>query len=195
MKTLLESVELLEPDLSAQIRALVPAESLRIVQEATSLDWLPLAANVELAEAITQVLGQEKSRPFFREVLLREYRTSLFESFVTGVTRVFGITPVIFVKMVPRGWQLAYHACGVLRPLSVGEHEASLLFSELPLVCVRNPVWLEAVRSTFYTAFDLSHCSGEIEWEELNLMARRAVFRFRWDRRFSVRPDPDSEQR
>jgi hypothetical protein len=54
------------------------------------------------------------------------------------------------------------------------------MLSELPPMCVRNGLWLDAVRSTFYTAFDLSNVAGEIDWDELDLPARRATMRFSW---------------
>jgi hypothetical protein len=74
-----------------------------------------------------------------------------------------------------------YQQCGALKPLELGRNEASLLMYNLPEVCVQNDLWLDSVRYSFFTAFDLSRVQGVVEWEELNLSGRRAVFRFRWE--------------
>ena len=92
----------------------------------------------------------------------------------------------------PRDWSRSgatglpprpYDECGVLTPLEAAPGNARLSIAELPPICVKNEVWLESVRNSFYTAFDLSNVHGEIEWDELNLIARRAVFRFVWEPR------------
>jgi hypothetical protein len=180
MQSLLHGVESLEAAPRAAILAALPSELLTRIRAATPVGWMPLAENVLLADAIANRLGEERARPFFREVLLLEYQSSLLKPFVDGITRALGITPAIFVKMAPKGWELIYRDCGTLASSGLSEHEATLALSDLPPVCVRNKLWLDAVRSTFYTAFDLARLSGEIDWLELNLAGRRATMRFRW---------------
>jgi hypothetical protein len=183
MQSLLRGVEGLEAALRAQVLAGVAPDLPARIREATSVAWMPLAENVQLADAIANCLGEQRARPFFREVLLLEYQSSLLKPFVEGITRALGVTPAVFVKMAPRGWELVYRDCGVLEGSVLSEHEATLVLSELPSVCVRNKLWLDAVRSTFYTAFDLSRVQGEIDWAELNFAGRRATMRFHWHNR------------
>ncbi len=185
MKSLLEASETLELELVAQIRALVPEPMAVAVRDATPSAWMPLEMNVELADIIATALGPQRSQAFFRAMVLREYETSLFKAFITGITRAIGVTPAVFVKFVSRGWELVYQECGNFTPLEVGTTEARLLFDDLPDVCVQNQLWLEAVRSTFYSAFDLAKVTGRIDWDELNLKNRRAVFHFQWQPRSS----------
>jgi hypothetical protein len=180
MKSLLEAGDLLEPDLAEQIRALVPRSIVETVEGATPSAWLPLEINVELADILATALGPERSLSFFRGMVLREYQTSLFKTFITGITRAMGVSPGVFVKVVPRGWELVYQECGSFTPLDVAATQARLLFEDVPEVCVRDRRWLDAVRSTFYSAFDLANVPGSVEWDELNLKDRRAVFHFQW---------------
>jgi hypothetical protein len=183
MKSLVRAVDLLEADLSGRFRAEVGAAALDTVREATPLAWLPLLMNIEFSERVSEVLGRERAASFFRNMVLREYKTSLFKAFIAGVTRAMNVTPAVFVKLAPKGWALVYQECGVLTPLEPAHGNARLSIADLPLICVKDEVWLESVRNSFYTAFDLSNVQGEIEWDELNLTARRAVFRFVWDPR------------
>ena len=181
MHSLIRGVERLEPPLQRRIFEGLSEGLLKDVQAATAVAWLPIALNVELADTIARSLGPERARPFFRDMLLAEYQSSLFRPFIEGISRLFGVGPSVFVKMAPRGWELVYRACGTLTPMDVGPGEARLVLSELPEACVRNALWLDAVRSTFYTAFDLPKIEGEIAWKELSLSSRRAVMRSRWD--------------
>lgn len=183
MQSLMRGVEGLESALQASIFGALPGELVSGIRNATPVGWMPLADNVLLADTIASCLGEQRARPFFREVLLLEYQSSLLKPFVEGITRALGVTPSIFVRMAPRGWELVYKDCGSLEGVSVSEQEAHLVLSDLPSVCVRNKLWLDAVRSTFYTAFDLSDMDGEIDWYELNLAGRRATMRFRWHKR------------
>jgi hypothetical protein len=180
MQCLLQGVAQLEAVKKSVIHDALPARLLSEVREATPVGWMPIADNVTLADTIASTLGEARARPFFREVLLLEYQSSLLKPFVDGVSRALGITPAIFVKMAPSGWELVYRGCGSLEGRQVSDGEATLVLRDLPPACVRNKLWLEAVRSTFYTAFDLAHVDGEIEWQELNLGARRASMQFRW---------------
>jgi hypothetical protein len=180
MQCLLQGVAQLEAMLKGVIVAALPARLVSEARDATPVGWLPIADNVTLADTIANALGEARARPFFREVLLLEYQSSLLKPFVDGVTRALGITPAIFVKMAPRGWELVYRGCGALEGKQVSDREAVLVLNDLPPACVRNKLWLEAVRSTFYTAFDLSQVQGEIDWLELNLGARRATMQFKW---------------
>jgi hypothetical protein len=188
MQSLLCGVEQLDAASRDSIRGALPGRLISEVKEATPVGWIGIADNVLLADTIASCLGAARARPFFRQVLLLEYQSSLLKPFVEGIARVLGLTPTTFVKMAPRGWELVYRDCGSLEGRPVSETEACLVISDLPAACVRNELWLEAVRSTFFTAFDLSQVEGEIEWQELDLTARRASMQFRW----RPRPTPSA---
>jgi hypothetical protein len=180
MHELVAAVDMLPSHESGRIRAKTLPSTLATVAESTPGAWLPIELNVELTENLSVVLGAERTREFFRSMTLAEYQTSLFKTFLATVTRLLSLTPAVFVKMTPRGWNLVFRACGVFRPLEREGRTARLLFSAIPEVCCKNQLWLESVRSAFYTAFDLSQVTGEIIWDDLDLDARRAVFLFRW---------------
>lgn len=180
MHELVAGVDALPAHQSSRILAKTLPATLATVAESTPGAWLPIELNVELTENLSVVLGAERAREFFRSTTLAEYETNLFKSFIATVTRLLGLTPAVFVKMTPRGWSLVFRACGTFRPLERDGQMARLLFSAIPAPCCRNELWLESVRSAFYTAFDLSEVNGEIIWDDLDLNARRAVFLFRW---------------
>lgn len=180
MMSLLEFVERLAEPQRLKVYEALPPGLQETVRAVMPVAWLPLTLNVQLCDAIAGSLGPTRAQAFFREMLLSEYQSSLFKPFIAGITRVLGVTPAVFVKMVPRGWELVYRECGTWQVLDDGDRRARLVVSDLPAMCVRNAFWLDAVRSTFYTAFDLSNVQGEIDWHELDLGSRRATMCFSW---------------
>jgi hypothetical protein len=126
-------------------------------------------------------LGPEAARTFFRHMAVLEYELSYFRSFIAASVRLLGLIPTTYVKMAPRGWELVFKSSGTLRSLERERSHARLEYTQIPELCVRNELWLESVRSSFHSAFDLAQCPGRVEWDELNLNERRAVFLFSWD--------------
>jgi hypothetical protein len=126
------------------------------------------------------VLGESRAHQFYQRLTLGDYETSVFKSFIDMTVRMIGLSPNTYVKMVPHGFGLMYRDFGAFRSLEREETSARLLFSAIPAACAKNPLWLESVRSSFHTAFPLTHTRGRVDWDELDLPGRRAVFCFRW---------------
>lgn len=180
MKTFVETLEGLDTDVGSRIRARLPAEDLGTIESALPAVWLPMAVNVALTDATSVELGPESAHAFYRRMVLAGYETNTFKSFMATINRLFGLTPSTYVKMAPRGWELVFKNCGRFQVLDQDPNRARLEFTEIPDVCVQSTFWLESVRSSFYTAFDVSSMPGEIIWDELSLGGRRAVFLFQW---------------
>jgi hypothetical protein len=68
----------------------------------------------------------------------------------------------------------------VFRVLEMRKGHALLRVTDLPEICTRNDLWLESVRAGFASAFELTKTRGSVEWHELSLPRRRAIFVFRW---------------
>jgi hypothetical protein len=180
MKGFVEAIDALGPAEASAIRALAKRETLAEVEACLPSAWLPIEMDVELTEHVSNMLGAARAHEFYQKLTLGNYETSVFKSFIDMTVRMIGLSPGAYVKMVPRGFGLIYRDYGSFRALEREENRARLLFSAIPSVCVRTPLWLEAVRSSFHSAFDLTNTRGMVEWDDLNLADRRAVFSFRW---------------
>jgi hypothetical protein len=180
MKTFLEAIDALKPADAESVRSLARPETLEEIETCLPSAWLPIEMDVELTEHVSNVLGAARADQFYQKLTLGDYETSVFKSFIDMTVRMIGLSPTTYVKMVPHGFGLMYRDYGSLRALEREENRARLLFSAIPAVCCRNPLWLESVRSSFHTAFDLTKTRGLVEWDGLDLQGRRAVFSFRW---------------
>lgn len=180
MKTLVECIGALPPAVGDRIRARLSPAHVSAIDEAVPAVWLPMDVNLSVTEATSLELGPQGAHLFFRAMVTSEYRTDTFRSFVASVARLLGLTPSTYVKMAPRGWELVFKNCGLLRPLDRQRQQAWLEYTNIPPVCLRNDLWIESVRSSFYSAFDLTRVEGQIRWEELDFSRRRAVLQFDW---------------
>jgi len=180
MKAFLEAIDALKPAEARSIRGLTNPATLAEVASCLPSAWLPIEMDVELTEHVSNVLGAARAHQFYQKLTLGDYETSVFKSFIDMTVRMIGLSPNTYVKMVPHGFGLIYRDFGSFRALEREADRARLLFSAIPAACVRNPLWLESVRSSFHTAFDLTKTRGLVDWDTLDLEGRRAVFSFRW---------------
>jgi hypothetical protein len=180
MKAFMEAIDALKPPDAGSVRALANPDALLEIETCLPSAWLPIEMDVELTEHVSNVLGAARADRFYQKLTLGDYETSVFKSFIDMTVRMIGLSPNTYVKMVPHGFGLMYRDYGSFRALEREENRARLLFSTIPAVCCKNPLWLESVRSSFHTAFDLTNTRGLVEWDDLDLAGRRAVFSFRW---------------
>ncbi len=180
MKAFLDAINGLRPSDSAHVRALAKPETLVEVENCLPSAWLPIELDVELTDHVSNVLGAARAHQFYQRLTLGDYETSVFKSFIEMTVRLIGLSPNTYVKMVPHGFGLIYRDFGTFRPLERSDNRARLLFTAIPSACVKTPLWLESVRSSFHTAFDLTQTRGQVDWDELDLPGRRAIFAFRW---------------
>jgi hypothetical protein len=180
MKAFLEAIDALKPSEAAEVRARSARATLAEVEGCLPSAWLPIEMDVELTEHVSNVLGAARAHQFYQRLTLGDYETSVFKSFIDMTVRMIGLSPNTYVKMVPHGFGLMYRDFGSFRALEREETRARLLFSAIPSACVQNELWLESVRSSFHTAFALTRTRGQVEWDDLDLAGRRAVFAFRW---------------
>jgi hypothetical protein len=180
MKTFVESIDALAPAVRDRIRVRLPPEHVSAIDDAVPAVWLPMHVNLSVTDATALELGPQAAHTFFRALVGAEYQTDTFRAFLASVARLLGLTPTTYVKMAPRGWELVFKNCGALRPLARERQQAWLEYTNIPQICLQNELWMESVRSSFYSAFDLTRVEGEIRWEELDFSRRRAVFQFLW---------------
>ncbi|HMJ13994.1 MAG TPA: hypothetical protein VK524_21400 [Polyangiaceae bacterium] len=180
MKTFVETIDALDERVRARIYARLAADDIETIAQAVPVVWLPMNLNVLVTDATSLELGPQGAHDFFRALVTAEYRTDTFRSFLASIGRLLGLTPSTYVKMTPKGWELVFKNCGSFRPMERERERARLEYKDIPQMCVQNQLWMESVRSSFYSAFELTGVSGDIRWEELDLNRRRAIFLFTW---------------
>ncbi|MGI5865330.1 MAG: hypothetical protein ACOX6T_25195 [Myxococcales bacterium] len=175
----LEAAERLEPTIAQKLRAQMPAESLRRIEQTSRLDWLPIEDDLELTRVIAGLFGPERARAFWRQNLLDALSAPLLGPIAKGAVQLFGPTPGAMVRWAPRAWPHVYSACGELGA-SARESSATLSWRAIPQALRQSTLFARALGQAFGSFFDFTCTDGEVETDLRGLDAGRVVFLFRW---------------
>jgi hypothetical protein len=187
----------------ASIRAALPRQSLRVIEElaglahreflarlgterlgqirgAGHLDWLPIEIDLDLCRAVAEVLGPEVERERGRRCVRTLLDTPLLRPFIAGVDMLFGLEPAALIGQVPRGWHAVYREAGRVRyEVGVGLRR-SLVFEEMPPNMVASGIYLEAIAGALHSLFDLCRVEGSVEVVCADVDRSRVEFEFCW---------------
>ncbi|PRQ05511.1 hypothetical protein [Enhygromyxa salina] len=155
-------------------------ESLARIREARRFEWLPVALDVELTEAVADEFGPAVAAARSRQSLGHSTRTTLLRPFIDGVIKLFGLDPSSMFRQVPLGWNAIYRNAGRMRyEVSAGSDRA-LIYEEVPVVILGSRVYLDAIAAALHSLFDLCKVDGEIEVAEIDPSRARVELRVTW---------------
>lgn len=180
MKNLLDLVARLPPDEAERVGALVPEALARSVADATSVDWLPLDANLVVTRAVHGGLGDARFYRFFRDQLAEAFSGPLLRVVVDAALRVFRVDATSFTSWVGRGWGLVFRDCGAWTVERAGPGVARLRIEALPEPCVSDEVWLRSVAHSLDAFWVLARTQGECAYAGRDVGARVATYELRW---------------
>jgi hypothetical protein len=180
MKSLLEAIGKLAPEESERVRALLPEPLAREVADATSVDWLPLEANLVVTRAVHDGVGPARFYRFFRDQLVEAFSGPLLRVVVEAALRVFRVDATSFSSWVGRGWGLVFRDCGAWTVERAGPGAARLRIEALPAACVEDEVWLRSVGHSLDAFWVLARTQGEVAYAGRDVARRVATYELRW---------------
>lgn len=180
MKALLAAVERLPPREAAIVLEGVAQPTRATIADATSVDWLPGALNLEVTRALYQGLGPQGGERFFRSVLAESFSGPLLKVVVEAALRVFRADAGSFAGWVGKGWPLVFRDCGRWTVERAGEREALLRIEDLPPAFAQDEFWLGSVGHSLSAFFDVARTTGSVGLEQAEPAAGRAHFRLVW---------------
>ena len=178
LKEDLAALSALGPDLAARVRARVATQTIRTIEDATRVDWLPVELNVELAEAVFGEAGEARTRAWARA----SFNLSLnafFKPLLETILRLFDPTPHRILGFAPRVWPAVYRNTGTP---TVAEHapgESRLTVEGLPFALM-NGAFLRAVAGTLECALELAKVEGDVSVLPWQPESRRATWSVCW---------------
>jgi hypothetical protein len=176
----LVTADSLDGDLGDRIRAAVPPASLAQIESTSRLDWLSADLDMDVTEAVTQVLGRERSAHFWRGSLLDTMETPLLKPLVDGAIAIFGLSPGHLLKWAPRIWDAIYRNCGTMTVTQATGNTARIEYESIAPALRRSPAFIEALRASFETLFVLARTEGTVVVEEMDFGRARAIYGFSW---------------
>lgn len=163
-----------------RIRKQLAPGTVRRIEDAGALEWIPVALDVELTRAMFLVMGREKARRYFRDNLRQAAEGPILHSFVQAALRLFGMTPAAMVKITPRGWKQLFRDCGEFEAEIPGDGEAILHWRELPPVITDSRPWVDGVVGSFEAMFDICETTGTIDLHRDGIEDGYLKMHYRW---------------
>ena len=148
----------------AAVLARVAPSTIRQIEDASRVDWLPHALVRELVHAIREVAGEEAVRGWSRAAVNGALQGSLFRPFLEGVIAVFGLSPGAGCKVLPRAYSAALKDCGELLLRESSPGQARMVLAGLPAEA-QDRDWLVSVAGGFEVVFDACRVDGRVELE------------------------------
>lgn len=164
----------------ARALALLPPDTLRAIAAASGLDWLPVAVNLRLTQAIYDGLGAAEADRFFRAHTVASLDGPVLRTLVVTAVRILGLDPASFARWVPRAWHMLFRETGEWSVAGDGPASAVLTLARLPLECAEHQVWLRSVSRSLEAVLDLAKVEGAVELAPRGQGASQAVFRLCW---------------
>jgi hypothetical protein len=190
MKSLVAALEGWEG--GARPLALLPAEALAVIGKASGLDWLPLALNLQVTQAIYDGLGTAEADRFFRTHTMASFDGPILQTMVTTAVRMFGLDPISFARWVPRAWHMIFRETGAWRVPEVAPGASSIVLAlgELPAECADHQVWQRSVSRSVAALFDLARVPGVADVLPRAQGGREVCFTLHWTPRHDAGQPP-----
>jgi hypothetical protein len=173
--------EVYRPGSLERIRAGIPVASLEAIDKTAGASWLGVEHDHYLMDGTIAQLGVRDAVDCWRQSVAQLIDKPLLKSFVQGGMRLFGAKPGALLKLVPKGWSLAYRDFCVPRFERCGDREARLAFEEICDEAFVSPGYLHCWHGICFGVFDLEKPSNPRIEFEIDERSRRAVAHFTWD--------------
>jgi hypothetical protein len=176
----LNFVDVYRPGALAEVRSRIPAESLEVIDNAPSASWLDFEYDHLLMDEVMFVLGREDAIACWHQSIGHLIDRPLLRNFVEGGLRIFGARPGKIIKLIPKGWTLAYRDfCAPAFEL-LEEGKAEIRFHDIAPEAFDSVGYLYCWYAICQGVFDLEKpVAGQVDFE-FDRDAREAVATFCW---------------
>jgi hypothetical protein len=172
--------EVFRPGSLKEIRSRIPEASLRVIDEIPGISWLEFEHDRWLMDSTIAVLGREDAIQCWRQSLVQLVEKPLLKNFVSGALRLFGGRPGKLVKMVPKGWTLAYRDFCVPRFVAIDDHACELHFDDIAPQAFESEGYIHCWHAVCLGIFDIEKAKDPVIDFEIDRKNARAIARFGW---------------
>jgi hypothetical protein len=173
-------VEVFRPGALAEIRAAIPPESLDAIDRTAGFSWLEFEHDHWLMDQTLALLGREDAVACWRRSIGHLIEKPLLRNFVEGSLRLFGARPGKLLKMIPKGWTLAYRDFCTPTFELLSDHSAEIRFENIAPEAFASEGYLHCWHAICLGVFDLEKPKdGEVDFS-IERSRSLATARFRW---------------
>ena len=168
------------PGSVAKIRAGIPADVLDVIDQRAGSSWLEFEYDHWLMDGVMEQLGREEAVRCWHQSIDHLIDKPLLRGFVQGGLRMFGARPGKILKLMPRGWTLAYRDFCVPSFELVAEGHAEIRFTDIAPEAFESEGYLHCWHGICLGVFDLEKPeAGRVEFQ-FDRNTREALATFTW---------------
>jgi hypothetical protein len=161
-----------------RVKARLKATTVAAIEQASRTEHLPVALNLELAEAVSAEAGEKGLRLWGTTSFLRSL-DGFFKPLFLGLTKAISPSPGLLFKAFPQGWLTTYRDCGHVVVTHPGAGRTRLTALGLPPE-LRRADYLTAVCGTLEGAFWISRYEGKATLERWSPASPEASWLVEW---------------
>jgi hypothetical protein len=182
VQSTLDAADRADARLGARLRSRLAPATLRSVEDAASISFLPVALDVEVTECLFAEAGEERAREVMRSNLASTFEAPVLASLVSAATRMLGREPARLFRWSPKVWGQLYRDAGELRWIEAGPSAGRLVYEGLPAQVVASRPYLVGVEAALSATFELLGVEGEVRLSDVDPRLGRAMYELSWKR-------------
>ena len=170
-----------DPGVARDVLARVASSSIAAIDESTRVDWISAGLQMDLNDALFEVMDESAYAAFWTKVGLVSARTSIFAQIAQGAMRLFGVSPLGIYKMVPRAQALVTRGCGDHSLVAdKAQKRATIVTSGIPALLRRTDSWIVSQRITLSIPMVIVHAEGRVELDRSRIDEGIATYVASW---------------
>jgi hypothetical protein len=180
VRSSLETVDRIDAGLGARVRARLAPETVRTLEEASSVSYVPVSLDVEVTECLFAEAGAERACEVMRENLSLTFESPLLAALVSGALRLLGRSPARVLGWSAKFWSQLYRDAGTLSYFPETTSSGRLELRDLPECLVASRNYLIGMAAALGAAFELLGVEGDAQLGRVDAAARRADIQLSW---------------
>jgi hypothetical protein len=136
-----------------RLAQLVGEAEWRAVMDLSMLSWIPIELDVEIVDAVAQVLGKERFHAFTRSYVTEILPHAPLGALIDLGSKMIGLSPESFLRWWDKGWRAVYRDCGLVKGSVIDDRHGRIVYEKMPRACTQSEAFIDAVVSTAYAVF------------------------------------------
>jgi hypothetical protein len=130
------------------------------IETVSSLEWLPIRANLDLTEAVYKKLGEEQADVFYQNWLKRQMSAPAFAGLVRTALALFRFDTVALAKWIPKAFDIMYRDYGSFVIQEDGPEQLQVELRDMPAELLDHRAWHRSVANGMHAVFFLTGVKG-----------------------------------
>jgi hypothetical protein len=161
-----------------RVLARLPEGPADLVANAGRTTWIPIEDDACYVDAVVTELGPD-AEELWHAYTSRFMTRPIVRALIEGATRLFGLSPGTFVRIIPRIWASSFKHAGQVELDRSNPEQYVVTFSDLhPAICAQEGYFV-MLHGLFRGIYTIAGSTPDFELD-LDRHARRLEVQFRW---------------